>query len=285
MRLLFAILMLGAMASAQTTTANPKPPQDETRSASGLEASPGDLLAMPRGKSTVIGGTISGVDPVMDQMTLKVFGGGRPMKIFFDERTQVYRDGVKTSLRDLRTNDHASVETMLDGTTVFARSIHMLSRSPEGECQGQVVSYEAGTGELTVSESLSPELIKLHVPAGATIVREGQAASGSGSSGVSDLVKGTLISATFSSDNKGQGIANRIAILATPGSQVSFTGSVTFLDLHSNQFVVADNDQSYKITFDPAAFPATRDLHEGSNVKVTAEFDGRRYVARTITVD
>jgi hypothetical protein len=285
MRFLFAIFMLGAMASAQASAASTPPQQNDTpRPAAGAESSSGDLLAMPRGKSTVIGGMISGVDPVMDQLTLKVFGGGRPMKILFDERTQVYRDGVKTSLRDLRANDHASVETMLDGTTVFARSIHMLSRSPEGECQGQVVSYEAGTGELTVSESLSPELIKLHVAAGTAIVREGQAASASGSAGVSDLVKGTLISATFSSDNKGQGIANRIAVLATPGSEVSFTGNVTFLNLRSNQLVVADNDQSYKIAFDPAAFPATRNLHEGASVKVTAEFDGTRYVARAITI-
>ena len=285
MRFFFAIVMLGAMASARASTASTQPRQDDTtRPAPAVEASSGDLLAMPRGKSTVIGGMISGVDPVRDQLTLKVFGGGRPMKILFDERTQVYRDGVKTSLRDLRANDHASVETMLDGTTVFARSIHMLSRSPEGECQGQVVSYEAGTGELTLSESLSPELIKLRVPAGTAIVREGQAASAPGSSGVSDLVKGTLISATFSSDNKGQGIANKIAILATPGSEVSFTGTVTFLDLRSNQFAVADNDQSYKIVFDPAVFPATRTLHEGANVKVTAEFDGTRYVARAITI-
>jgi hypothetical protein len=285
MRFLFATFMLGAMALAQASTASTPPQQDEpTRSAARAESASGDLLAMPRGKSTVIGGRISSVDPVMDQLTLKVFGGGRPMKVLFDERTQVYRDGVKTSLRDLRANDHASVETMLDGTTVFARSIHMLSRSPEGECQGQVVSYEAGTGELTVTESLSPELIKLHVPAGTAIVREGQAASASGSAGVSDLVKGTLISATFSSDNKGQGIANRIAVLATPGSEVSFTGNVSFLDLRSNQLVVADNDQSYKIAFDPAAFPATRNLREGASVKVTAEFDGTRYVARAITI-
>jgi hypothetical protein len=286
MRFLFAIVMLGAVASAQASTASTQPQQDDTtrHPAAVAEGSSADLLAMPRGKSTVIGGMISGVDPVRDQLTLKVFGGGRPMKILFDERTQVYRDGVKTSLGDLRANDHASVETMLDGTTVFARSIHMLSRSPEGECQGQVVSYEAGTGELTVSESLSPELIKLHVPAGTAIVREGQAASAPGSSGVSDLVKGSLISATFSSDNKGQGVARKIAILATPGSEVSFTGTVTFLDLRSNQFAVADNDQSYKIAFDPAAFPATRNLHEGVNVKVTAAFDGTRYVARAITI-
>jgi hypothetical protein len=286
MRLLFALFMLGAMASGQTAIGSMQQQQDDTaRPASRAESGPADPLALPRGKSTVIGGTISTVDPIMDQLTLKVFGGKRPMKILFDERTQVYRDGAKTSLRDLRANDHASVETMLDGTTVFARSIHMLSRSPEGECQGQVVSYDAGTGELTVSESLSPELIKLHVSAETAVVRQGQAASAPGNSGVSDLVKGTLISATFSSDNKGQGIARRIAVLATPGSEVSFTGSVTFLDLRSNQFVVADNEQSYKIAFDPAAFPAARNLHEGTNVKVTAEFDGSHYVARAITVD
>jgi hypothetical protein len=286
MRLLFATFMLAAMAFSHVATASVQPQQDKgARPASGADTLPADPLTMPTGKSTVIGGTISAVDPIMDQLTLKVFGGGRPIKILFDERTQVYRDGVKTSLRDLRTNDHASVETMLDGTTVFARSVHMLSRSPEGECQGQVVSYDTGTGELTVSESLSPELIKLRVPAGTAIVRQGQAASAPGNSGVSDLVKGTLISATFSSDNKGKGIANRIAILATPGSEISFSGSVTFLDLRSNQFVVADNDQSYKIVFDPAAFPAARNLHEGANVKVTAEFDGSRYVARAITID
>jgi hypothetical protein len=287
MRFLFAIFMLGAMASAQASTASTPPQQDEpTRSAARAESASGDLLAMPPGKSTVIGGRISSVDPVMDQLTLKVFGGGRPMKVLFDERTQVYRDGVKTSLRDLRANDHASVETMLDGTTVFARSIHMLSRSPEGECQGQVLSYDSGSSVLTLSESLSRDSIQLHVPAGTAIVREGQTASASGQAGLSDLVKGALISAKFQSDNKGQGVASRIAILAIPGETLSFNGNVSFLDMHSNQFVVvnANNDQSYKISFDPAAFPETRNLREGTGVKVTAEFDGSRYVARAITI-
>jgi hypothetical protein len=125
------------------------------------------------------------------------------------------------------------------------------------------------------------------VPAGIAIVREGQTASVSGHAGLSDLVKGTLISAKFQSDNKGQGIASRIAILAIPGETLSFSGNVSFLDLHANQFVVAtaSNDQSYKISFDPAAFPETRNLREGSSVKVTAEFDGSRYVARTITIN
>jgi hypothetical protein len=285
MGVFFAILILGAVASAQMSTVDTKPHQ-AAQPASGLAGSPGDLLAMPQGKSTVIGGTISDVDPVADQLTLKVFGGRR-MKILFDERTQVYRDGAKTSLRDLRTNDRASVETMLDGTSVFARSIHMLSQSPEGESHGQVISYDPGSGVLTLNESLSRDSIQLHVPAGTTIIREGQTTSASGHAGLSDLVKGALISATFQSDNKGQGVASRIAILALPGEMLSFSGSVSFLDMHSNEFVVANvnNDQSYKISFDPAVFPVTRNLHEGTNVKVSAEFDGTRYVARAITID
>jgi hypothetical protein len=284
MGVFFAILMLGAVASAQRPAADTTPHQP-AQSAAGLERSQGDLLALPQGKSTVIGGTISSVDPVTDQLTLQVFGGRR-MKILFDERTAVYRDGAKTSLRDLHANDRASVETMLDGTAVFARSIHMLSRSPEGECQGQVLSYDSGSSVLTLSESLSRDSIQLHVPAGTAIVREGQTASASGQAGLSDLVKGTLISAKFQSDNKGQGVASRIAILAIPGETLSFNGNVSFLDMHSNQFVVANanNDQSYKIAFDPAAFPETRNLREGTSVKVTAEFDGSRYVARAITI-
>jgi len=225
------------------------------------------------------------VDPIADRLTLKVFGG-KQMKILFDERTLFYRDGAKVSLRDLRANERASIETMLDGDTVFARSIRMLSQSPEGEAHGQIVSYDPGTSTLTVSDSLSPESIKLIVPAGTTIVRQGQSASKSGPAGFSALQKGTLISATFASDTKGQGIAHHIAILASPGDELSFSGSVSYLDLHSNQFVVADagNNQSYKIVFDPAALPAARNLHEGANVKVTAEFDGSRYIARAITL-
>jgi hypothetical protein len=287
MGLFFAIFLLSSVASAQVSAVNVAPQQNEaTQPASRPEGLPGDVLALPQGKSTVIGGTISNVDPIADRLNLKVFGG-RSMKILFDERTQVYRDGVKTSLRDLHANDHASVETMLDGTTVFARSIHILSRSPQGECQGQVMSYDPGTGELTVNESLSSESIRLHVPAGTAIVRKGQAASANASGGISDLVKGTLISAEFVSDNKGQGIASQITILAIPGSAISFSGNVSFVDVRSKQFVVADaqSDESYKISFDPASFPVTRNLHEGAHVKVTAEFDGTRYVAREITVN
>jgi hypothetical protein len=239
-----------------------------------------DLPAMPRGKSTVIGGSIRQVDGVRDQLTLNIFGG-HAMKVLFDERTQVYRDGQKTSLRDLREGDHVSVETMLDGTTVFARSIHMLSNLPEGECQGQVVSYDRGKGELMVRDLLSPAPIKLHVSSATTIVGQGQAVS------TGNLIAGTLISIHFQADSTGQNVASKIAVLATPGSAFVFSGNVIFLDLHRGLMALVDprDDKHYEISFDPNRFSISHDVHEGTAVTVTANFDGTRYAASNVTVN
>jgi hypothetical protein len=239
-----------------------------------------DLPAMPRGKSTVIGGSIRQVDGVRDQLTLNIFGG-HAMKVLFDERTQVYRDGQKTSLRDLREGDHVSVETMLDGTTVFARSIHMLSNLPEGECQGQVVSYDRGKGEMMVRDLLSPAPIKLHVSSATTIVGQGQAVS------TGNLIAGTLISIHFQADSTGQNVASKIAVLATPGSAFVFSGNVIFLDLHRGLMALVDprDDKHYEISFDPNRFSISHDVHEGTAVTVTANFDGTRYAASNVTVN
>lgn len=285
MRYLLAGIMLGSMAMAPFSFAGAK--FDQTANAKpGAEAASADLLAMPPGRATVIGGVIRDVDPVRDQLTLKIFGG-HSMKILFDERTQVYRDGVKSTLSGLRPAEHASIETMLDGTTIFARSIHMLSQAPDGECQGQVIAYNSETREMTLSESLSREPIKLRIPASVAIAPAGQAASPSATLGSSDLVKGALISAKFESGNDGEGVATEISILATPGSSFVFSGNVTFLDMHTQRLVIVDprDGRSYSLSFDPSHLPESRNLHQGSHVTVTANFDGSRYVATAMTID
>jgi hypothetical protein len=289
-----AVVMISSLAIAQSRFAGAQSEPNEGRqSASNAESvsgGPSALPPMPPGKSTVMGGEIHDVDPVRDQFTLKVFGG-QAVKMLYDERTQVYRDGIRTPLRDLRSDDHASVETVLDGTNVFALSIHMLSQSPEGEAQGQVLSYNSGTGELAVSDALSRDPIKLLVPAGTPIVRQGQDAFSDANQGpsdlVSDLVRGTLISVEFKSNNEGRGVASHIAILATPGSAFVFSGNITFLDLHSGLLALVDprDNKSYQISFDTARYPVSRDLHEGEHITVTANFDGARYVASAIAVN
>jgi hypothetical protein len=208
------------------------------------------------------------------------------MKILFDARTQLYRDGIKIAPGDLHPNEHASVETVLDGTGIFALSVHMLSRSPEGECHGQVLHYNSLTRELTISAGLSREPIKVLVPASTPILLQAQAASSPGQSSSSELVPGTLISVKFTGDNQGGGVASQIAILATPGSTFVFRGNVSFLDLHSGMLVLVDaqDGQAYRIFFNPAQFPVSRNLHQGDHVAVTANFDGARYVASSISV-
>lgn len=244
------------------------------------------LPKAPLGKTTVIGGVIRNVDPVRDQLTLGVYGGGKPMKILFDERTQFFRDGIKTPLDDMRPEDHASVETILDGDDVFAVSVHMLSRSPQGECEGQVLAFDPRDGEVTLRNTLSGEPIKLRVEPRTTIARMGQPAFASTVTGTSDLMRGALVSVKFEGDNKGGGIADAIAILATPGSGFYFSGNVTYLDLHAGMMALTDprDEKSYTVAFDPARFPLSHDLHEGSRISVTASFDGKHYVASKLDI-
>jgi Domain of unknown function (DUF5666) len=296
-----AVTLLGSVALAQSASSSgSKAVQDQSVPPAALEsertstATPG-LPALPRGKSTVIGGTIRGVDTVRDQFTLDVVGG-RPMKVLFDQRTHVYRDGITSNSRDLRAGNRVSVETVLDGTTVFARSIHLLSVLPQGECQGQVMNYDPASREVTVRDSLSREPIRLRVAAGTMVVRQGQAvsASGLGSGDIkgsdinaSDLAAGTLISVKFQSDESGHGVASQIAILATPGAAFVFAGNVVSLDMHSGLLVLVDprDDKRYEVFFEAARLPMSREVHEGADVTLTADFDGARYVARAITIN
>ena len=282
--LLIAIILGGAAFAQQPAAVQPNTTHEASAQLASNMETPTvflpDLPAMPRGKSTVIGGSIRNVDGVRDQLTLNIFGG-RSMKVLYDARTQVYRDGQKAALRDLRTGEHVSVETMLDGTTVFARSIHMLSKMPEGESQGQVVSYDRSTGELEVRDSLSPEPIKLHISPSTQIVRQGQESSSG------DLVAGTLISIQFQADNSGTNVASKISVLATPGSAFVFTGRVVFIDLHTGVLALVDprDDKRYEVSFDPGHFSINRDVREGSIVTVKANFDGVRYTASALTVN
>jgi hypothetical protein len=271
-----------APAASASNPVVPDPGSSTSAAASFLPPLPG----VPAGKTTVIGGVIRSIDPVLDQMTLSVYGSSRPVKVLFDERTQFYRDGVRTPIDDMHPRDHAAVETTLDGDDVFAVSVHMLSRLPEGECKGQVLAFDPRDGEITVRNSLSGEPIQLRVEPQTTIARMGQPAFSSAVTGTSDLMRGALISVQFQGDNKGGGIADAISVLAVPGAGFYFSGGVTYLDLHAGLMAITDprTNKSYTIAFDPAAFPASRQLQQGSRVGVTARFDGRRYVADKLDV-
>ena len=290
MGLSFGAVILSGVVIAQMCASGAKAEQNAgTQLALASENASGELSAlpaMPRGKSTIIGGEVQNVDPVRDEFSLKVLGQ-RPMKILFDERTQIYLDGKRIKLHDLRSNEHGSVQTVLEGTDVFALSIHLLSGSAKGDYQGRVVDYNPETRELTVSAAMSHESIKLLVPINTPIVHQGQRDWASAPSGLSDLAKGALISLTFESDRKGGGVASQIAILASPGSAFVFGGNLSSLDMHSGSLVLVDprDEKSYEVFFDAARLPTSHTLHEGDYVRVTATFDGSRYEASEIAVD
>ena len=237
-----------------------------------------NVPALPKGRATSVGGSVRSVDHVRDALTIRVFGG-RDMKVLFDARTQVYRDGQRSSVRDLRPGDHVSLETMLDGSVVFARSIHMLSESPEGDCHGQVIAFDRSKNELVVRDEISASPIRLRLAADVSVAGKGQETGRT----VADLVPGTLISVAFHTDN-GKGTASRITILAAPGSSFVFSGQITFLDLHSGRMGVLDprDQQRYVVSFDPNKTPIGADIREGTDVSVNAAFDGQQYVATAI---
>lgn len=280
--LLWAVF--SSMACAQVSSA-PDPTitgsareQRPAQADTALSAMP-NLPPPPSGKSTVIGGTLLKVDPVRDQVTVHVFGGGS-MKIFFDARTQVYRDGQRVSLHDLKNGDRASVETILDGTMVFARSVHILTRRMEAECHGQVLAYNAAAGELRVRDFLSSEPLALRVPSGTTILREDHEASSA------QLRAGALVDVEYQASGSGQGVATKIAILAIPGLEYIFSGRVAFVDVRAGKMAIVDphDQRSYDISFNPRS-SVLGDVREGNDVVVTAVFDGTRYSANAIKLN
>src|SRR5579863_10316900 len=243
------------------------------------------LPPIPQGKTTILGGQIRNFDPVRDQFSLQIYGQ-RPMKVWFDERTQVYRDGKRLSIRDLGPEDHASVQTILDGENVFAVSIHVLSGMPEGECEGRILRFNSDKRELVVSSQMSPAPVTFMVPANANITRVGESEFTAGQGGSSDLVAGALISVSFQADIGRSNVAREIKVVAVPGAAFVFTGNISFLDMHAGTMVLVDprDGKSYQIEFH-SDLPLSESLHTEANVTVTATYDGTRYAANAITVN
>ena len=111
-----------------------------------------DLLPQPRGKTTLLGGTVRNLDKV----TVRVFGG-RDVVVLFDDRTHFYRDGVAASARELQSGARVYVDTSMAGSDIFARNIRILSQAANGESNGQIESYDPKSGELMVRDVLAAE--------------------------------------------------------------------------------------------------------------------------------
>ncbi len=243
-----------------------------------------DMPPVGRAKATLIGGTIEKLDRVRDQITVSVFGGGK-MKVLFDPRTHIYLraaegKSVEGKSSDLHEGERIYLDTMLDGSTVFARSIRVKTTAAVGESQGVVTSYRADRGELTMRDSLSPSPVRIRIGSSTQIKQGGRMVS------ASTLGPGSLIAVTFDSNRKSGDLAREISILALPGTHYTFAGQITFLDLSAGLLVLksSTDNKTYEVHLDSGIVP-DENLHPGAVVTVVTNFDGSRYVARNVTIE
>jgi len=269
-------------ASTPATTPAANEPADSADAAADTSVDPASLLpavpSLPPQKASLIGGTVDKMDRVRDVLTVRVFGGGK-MKIYFDPRTRILRNGDPALPSDLHRGDHVSIDTILNGGTIFARNIRLTS-SMSGESQGIVVSYNGGS-ELELRDTLSPRVLKLRVTPQTRVIDHGHTAS------TSELVRGTLVAIKFGSSKDGHNVIEEVNVLAVPGRTFTFVGHVTNLDLHNGLIVLtsATDGKSYEIHYDPVALQVDEKLEKAADITVVTRYDGSHYVANSVKVN
>jgi len=230
---------------------------------------------MPKSTTTLVGGTVDGVDHVRDRVSLRPFGG-KKMVVHFDERTHIYRDGVETTQLAIHKGDRAYVDTMSDGSQVLARNIRVITQVNDADARGQVLT-NSGNG-ISLQDELSGQAVDLSVNGDTHVVRDGKQAT------VADLTPGSLVTVQFAPDKTDHGIAREIRLLASPGAVFTFAGRVTNLDLSVGQISIANqsDNKTYDISVVRPLLPGN--LMVGSDVVVKAMFDGKEYRADSVNV-
>ena len=238
-----------------------------------------DPPGLPKAKATLIGGTVERLDRVRDQLTVRVFGGGR-MNILFDPRTHVYNGQTPATLADLNVGERIYLDTILDGNTVFARSIRLRNVQAVGESQGVVLKFRSDRGELTVRDAISPTPVRVRLSSSTRFVQGGRTVPASA------LLEGSLVAMKFNAAGDGHEVASEISILALPGTRYTFSGQVLHIDLRTGLLVLysSTDHKTYEIQLDPSSAPDDN-LQVGSVVTVITSFEGSRYVARNVTIN
>jgi len=233
-----------------------------------------DLPELPRGKVTLIGGTVTRLDEIMNVMVVQPFGTKQKMKVAFDTRTGFFQDGKPISYKEIREGQRIYLDTMLNGSTVFAKKIWIQTSAESGIGRGQIVEYDPEHQTLTVRDELSNQPIKMLMTQNTVLKKDQEKAT------ASELVPGVLVSLSFGPQKE----LREVTLLARPGSTFVFAGRITYLDL-SRKIIAIDNrtDRTkYDISIDAIAPSVLRQLHEGEDITVSAVFDGSRYAARNV---
>ena len=262
-------------ANVPTTTIYP---EVDPKSVLAPKLDPGPL---PENKSALIGGRVREIDQIRNEMTVDIFGKGGRLKVLFDPRTRFDRNGVATDQTSIKKDDQVYLDTQLVNHKVFAREVYIHTASGTADASGQVVSYNPKTRDLTINDQMSGSAVTIRLTP-KTVIHSRDGGTGSDA----NLQAGTLISLKLSPGNGGRNEANEVDVIAQPGSQFTFYGTLTHIDLRSGTLAVDNKSdhKSYDIRFEPSQFSVTDDLKVGNEVAVNAVFNGRDYTARTLTV-
>lgn len=240
-----------------------------------------DPPPVPATTTTLVGGTISGVDRMRNRLTVQVYGGGH-WTVNFDERTHIFHNGAETTQLALKKGERVYVDTQLDNNQhdIFARNIRVGVATPPADADGQIVDVDHKHSELTLRDTINSVAVRF------AIDQDTRINSGQTPAEFKDIIPGALVHVRFAAESPNRGLAREIDILAAPGSSFTFAGRVTYLDIHRGVLAVQNltDNKNYDIRFASARIPEIKRLGVGMEVWIVATFEGAAYIAQTIKI-
>ena len=240
-----------------------------------------DPAPVPTTTTTLVGGTITSIDRMRNRMKVAVFGGGH-WTLSFDERTHIFRNGAEVTQLALKKGERVYVDTQLDNNRhdIFARNIRVGVAQLPADADGQIVSVDTKHSVLTLRDTINS------VPVHFAVDQDTRISNGQTPAAFKDVKPGTLVHVRFAAEQPNRGLAREINILAAPGSNFTFTGKITYLDLHRGLMAVQNSgdDKNYELHFSSLPAEERSRLAVGTEVRAVVTFDGSQYTAQSINV-
>jgi hypothetical protein len=283
---LLAYFALGTAVAAQSALSAPQAaaPAQQPHAAEADQERSGadpllDLPPLPNNTVSLVGGVVTKLDRVRDRMVVRAFGG-QDMTVAFDIRTKFSSNGAPAEARDIRPGSRVYVDTMYDGSRIFAKSVRIETKPGQGDARGQVEAYDTRRGILTLRDQVSPLAVRLKVTPQTSVTVNHRSGS------LADLRPGALVVVNFASQADVLSTAREIQVLATPGQTFTFAGPITFIDLRSRRLAINNraDSQIYDIALDSTPARFIRILRFGADAVITTVFDGKHYQARSIEI-